>query len=351
MRCKDAGSGRSRGYGRDRGRRSAPLQRGRAAQGFTLSRAPNTAEHFLRQAGFCDGRSPLYASLCRRFAADPRVLELVDDPPWDFPLRFLAGLHFLVLEGRASWDDVDGAVEEEREFLVRFVQERVVQTNEVQRAWALLPAFLTLVDGRPLEVLELGPSAGLNLVWDRYRYGYSTGEWGSGPLLLSGDDRVPPPAELLATGVSVVRRRGVDLRPVDVTTDEGARLLESFVWADQAARIERLQTAISILREDPPELVAGDYVAALPELLADRVPGAQLIVFETASTQYLSRDEHERLRESMHHAGRDEPFVYLTTRSAPEEDGYSLKAIDWPSGDERVIVRLDFHGAWLDYRG
>ena len=279
------------------------------------------------------------------------MLGLVDDPPWDFPLRLLAGLHFLVLVGRASWDEVDRAIEDERDFLVRFVQERVVQTNEVQRAWALLPAFLALANGRPLEVLELGPSAGLNLVWDRYRYRYATGEWGDGPLLLEGDDRVPPPAELLTKRVDVVRRRGIDLRPVDVTTDEGARLLESFVWADQAARIERLRTAMAVLREGPPVLNVGDYVAELPAALADRAPGAQLIVFETASTQYLSRNEHERLREAMHHAGRAEPFTYLTTRSAPEDDGYSLKAIDWPSGDERVIVRLDFHGAWLDFRG
>lgn len=279
------------------------------------------------------------------------MLGLVDDPPWDFPLRLLAGLHYLVLEGRASWDDIDRAVEEERDFLVRFVQERVVQTNEVQRAWALLPAFLALADERPLEVLELGPSAGLNLVWDRYRYRYSTGEWGDGPLLLSGEDRVPPSAQLLAKRVDVVRRRGIDLRPVDVTTAEGARLLESFVWADQTARVERLRTAISVLRDDPPVLIAGDYVAELPGALADRTPGAQLIVFETASTQYLSREEHARLRESMHHAGRDAPFTYLTTRSAPEDDGYSLKAMEWPSGDEHVIVRLDFHGAWLDFRG
>jgi hypothetical protein len=266
-------------------------------------------------------------------------------------LRLLAALHYLVLDGRASWDEVDVALEHERDFLVRFVQERVVQTNEVQRAWALLPAFLALANGRPLEVIELGPSAGLNLVWDRYRYAYSTGIWGDGPLVLAGNDRVPPPAELLAKRVDVVRRRGIDLNPVDAMREDGARLLESFVWADQAERIERLRTAISIQRDDPPELIAGDYVAELPSLLADRVPGAQLIVFETASTQYLSREEHDRLREVMKHAGNAAPFTYLTTRSTLEEDGYSLKAVEWPSGDERVIVRLDFHGAWLDFRG
>jgi hypothetical protein len=290
----------------------------------------------------------LYASLCRRFAEDSRALTLLDEPPWDFPLRLLAGLHYLVLEGRASWDDVDAALEHERDFLRQFVLERVVQTNEVQRSWALLPAFLTLADGRPLELLELGPSAGLNLVWDRYRYRYATGDWGDGPLVLAGEDRVPPPTSLLDKRVDVLRRRGIDLAPVDATSENGARLLESFVWADQEARIERLRLAIDELRRDPPELIRGDYGAELPALLADRVEGAQLIVFETASTQYLSRAEHERLREAMHEAGLVAPFTYLTTYG-PADDGYALRAIDWPSGESRVVVRLDFHGAWLEW--
>src|SRR5439155_18855642 len=139
-----------------------------------------------------------------------------------------------VLEGRSSWDDVDGALEREALFLRRFTAEQDVQTNEVQRAWALLPAFLAVSDGRPLDLLELGPSAGLNLVWDRYRYRYSGAEWGQGDLELTGDDRVPPPRELFDRRVAVVRRRGIDLNPIDATSDEGGRLPQSFVWDDQA---------------------------------------------------------------------------------------------------------------------
>ena len=165
------------------------------------------AEIFRRQAGFCDGRSPLYAELCRRLAEDPRVDAIAPDLVWDFPLRLLGGLHYLVLAGQASWDDIGAALDEHRAFLTRWAEEQDVQTNEVQRAWALLPGFLSVADGRPFDLLELGPSAGLNLLWDRYRYRYKTGEWGTGALELIGDDRTPPPTQLFSRRGPWSRRR------------------------------------------------------------------------------------------------------------------------------------------------
>jgi hypothetical protein len=251
-----------------------------------------------------------------------------------------------VLAGDASWDDVGAALERHGAFLARYTAEQRVQTNEVQRAWALLPAFLTVADGRPLDLLELGPSAGLNLVFDRYRYRYSTGGWGSGGLELAGDDAaLPPPAELFARELEVARRRGVDLAPVDATTERGARLLQSFVWADQTERLERLRRAIDALRSAPPELIRGDYVELLPSLLADRVPGAQLVVFQTASTMYLDRHALARLHDALERASHVEPLVSIGTGSA--DDGYSLDVERYPGAARERLAVFDYHGAWL----
>jgi hypothetical protein len=269
---------------------------------------------------------------------------------WDLPLRLLGGLHYLVLAGQASWDDVGGALDQHGEFLTRWCEEQDVQTNETQRAWAaLLPGFLSLADGRPFDLLELGPSAGLNLMWDRYRYRYKTGEWGTGTLELTGDDRIPPPAELFSRRVSVARRRGIDLNPVDVTTEHGARLLQAFVWADQTERLERLQRAIETVREDPPDLIRGDYVESLPELLADRIAGTQLVVFQTASTMYLDRGAMGKLRSALHDAAHQEPLVFLTTARGPDDDGFALEVERYPDGRSNRLAVVDFHGEWLDW--
>jgi len=224
-----------------------------------------------------------------------------------------------------------------------------VQTNEVQRAWGLLPGFLSVVDGRPFDLLELGPSAGLNLVWDRYRYRYSTGTWGEGSLELTGDDRSPPPAELLERSVQIARRRGIDLNPVDATTEHGARLLQAFVWADQTNRLERLRRAIETLRADPPELMRGDYVELLPALLRDRREGAQLVVFQTASTMYVERGGMDRVRDALEVASREQPLLYLGTSPGPDDAGFALDVERYPGGRPQRLGVFDFHGEWLEW--
>jgi hypothetical protein len=232
-----------------------------------------------------------------------------------------------VLAGDASWDDVDAALADHADFLARWTAEQDVQTNEVQRAWALLPAFLSVVDERPLDLLELGPSGGLNLLWDRYRYAYSSGSWGDGSLTLTGDDRTPPPAELFEKRVTVARRRGVDL--------------------NQTKRLERLRRAIEVVRSDPPSLMQGDYVEALPSLLRGRREGTQLVVFQTASTMYLGRGALERVHAALHEAAREEPLVFVSTGSG--DNGFSLDVARYPDGRVSRLGTIDFHGEWLEW--
>ena len=90
--------------------------------------------------------------------------EIVDDSRWDRPLQLLGGLHYLALsEGLDPWVDPAPVLEARRDWLRRFVRERGVQTNEVQRSWVLLPCFLEIARRAGVEIidlLELGSSAG-----------------------------------------------------------------------------------------------------------------------------------------------------------------------------------------------
>ena len=310
-------------------------------------------EVFLAQAAHCETRSPLYAELCRRFGEDPIAGEIVGpDPTWEKPLELLGGLHYLVLGGDASWDD---PLEAHRDFLTRFVREQNVQTNEVMRSWLLVPLFLRVAQRTGADVfdlVELGPSAGLNLVWDRYRYLYEAGEWGpaDAPLTLSSVEKRPVPAELLELEPRVRGRVGIDRNPLDVTTEEGARLLKCFVWAGQDERLERLDRAIEALREDPPELQRGDMADALPDVLAARADDALTVVFATASLGYLSDEALGRVRATLDEAGQSGGLVFVNTGSGrTDEHHWGLRIIYYPGAEREFAGEADYHGAWLDW--
>ena len=306
---------------------------------------------------FEQGGSKLYASLARSLADEPVVEVLVGDhePKWEAPLRLFGGVHYLELAGMVQhpWAKLRGVLEANRDWLARFVAEQPIQTNEVQRCWGLLPAFLAVADGRQLDLVELGPSGGLNLFWDRYAYRYGEKRWGDAAagLELSGHAESGPPADLLRTEVEVGRRVGIDRRPVDVTTDHGARLLEAFVWADQTDRLERVRRAIEIAREDPPRLLDGDYVEVLPALLAERDLDVLTVVYHSVSTVYLRSDERQRLDEILAEEGRRGSLArvsYEIDRDTPTFHGFALDIETWPGGSRR-LARLDGHANSLEW--
>ena len=120
------------------------------------------------------------------------VLEpFADDPPGSaLPLRFAAALHRLVLTGQAPelaehYPTAGGTAAPERAWAparrvleretaqVRELAAHPCQTNEVGRTVPLLVglAEVTRRTGEPLHLMEIGASAGLNLLVDRFRFG------------------------------------------------------------------------------------------------------------------------------------------------------------------------------------
>jgi hypothetical protein len=318
------------------------------------NRTSTTGAHkvFVNQAASSAGRSQLYVDLLTAWADDPVAAELVGpDPEWDAPLRLIGGLHYLVLGGEASWDD---PLEEHAEFLREFVATQGVQTNEVQRSWVLVPLLLRVAQrtgAKTFDLVELGPSAGLNLVWDRYRYRYEAGEWGRADAILSfeGEERRPVPGDLLELELQVRERIGIDRSPIDVTTEDGARLLRAFVWAGQEGRMERLDGAIEALREDPPQLVQGDFVEELSQVLAAQPRDGLTVVYQTASFGYIGDEGRERVRAVLEQGGQARPLAFISTGKPrdPEEHCWGLRLVYWPGGEREFAGHADFHGSWL----
>jgi hypothetical protein len=225
-----------------------------------------------------------------------------------------------------------------------------VQTNEVQRSWVLLPLFLHATRGAgAVDVVELGASGGLNLVFDRYAYRYEGGAWGPhhARLVLRGHERRPVPGSLLEHPVHVRSRIGIDRAPVDVTSEEGARLLQSFVWAGQDERMRRLRAAIDAVRDDPPRIVQGDVAEVLPEVIGSLPRDDLTLVFQTSLFEYIAPEGRARVREVLDAAAG--PLVFVASGSPRGVARSWGMRIHRPGRAYEFVGHADYHGEWLDY--
>jgi hypothetical protein len=331
------------------------------------------AESFRTQAEWCDKLgSPLYHALLLRIAEDIDC----SGPCWNvleshaaaaerslLPLRFLAGIHRLVLENRLPelagyYPSVGGTVDltaAQIAFVETIAQRghtleipKTVQTNEVSRCCALLPGFLAIArqTGLPLRLLELGCSAGLNLRWDCFGYETARGVWGdaNSPVRFGnvylGE---PPPRDI---PVSVTERHGCDLNPIDPGTEQGRLTLLSFVWPDQAERFRLLSNAIEVARRVPADVDRSDAIAWLESQLAQPRPGVATVVFHSIVRLYFSQEARNRLDEILaqakERATREAPLAWLSME--PGEREADVELIIWPGGERKRIAEAGFHG-------
>jgi hypothetical protein len=274
--------------------------------------------------------SPFYASLLDSAIAD---LE-AGGPVWKvlrgfelehresaIALRLLAPVHRKVLAGElpelalhypstggdgdavSAWRHFRGFLTGSEDWM-REQLERPCQTNEVGRSAALLGGFLEVAHRtrKPLRILELGASAGLNLRWDRYQYSSAEGSWGdeSSPVRFTHSFDVAPPMNRTA---EVIERRGCDLNPVDATSEAGALTLRSFVWADQLARLTQLDAAIEVARQIPVDVERIGAADFLERELAGPRRDVATVVYHSVFIQYVTDSEKGRIADAIAGAG------------------------------------------------
>ncbi|WP_336713183.1 DUF2332 domain-containing protein [Arthrobacter sp. USHLN218] len=224
---------------------------------------------------------------------------------------------------------------------------RATQTNEAGRCAVILPLLATLP--QPLALIEVGASAGLCLLPDRYSYRYDNGTSldpadGPSPVVIPCHLGVGLPTPAMP---EIAWRAGIDLAPVDVSNPDACRWLETLVWPGQEDRRARLEAALRLARQNPPQVVKGDLNEVLPELAAQAPSEATLVVFHTAVLAYLEREARSRFIELVtglpgHWISNEGQTVVDLPRpfslSAPD-DGRFLMALD---GVPRALT--DPHG-------
>jgi hypothetical protein len=302
------------------------------------------AEQFAPFARHECAEDPLYVRLSEAVAAAPqRAALLTAAPPTQArPVLWLAAIQDRLLElaaagthpplaayypslvaagsggpaARAPDDALPAALDAflaaEHDTLQALIATRTTQTNEIGRCAVLSPLLAGLsarAGGRPVALLDVGCSAGLNLGVDRYRYRYLDAAGGA----VLADSRPDGPDAIDAPTVDcrlagdpahamhgldravIASRAGIDIAPIDPADEREVRWLRACLWPSDTARRARFDAAVRIARADRRTLRrVADATSAVDDWLATLPPGVLPVVFNSWVLSYFDEAALER---------------------------------------------------------
>jgi hypothetical protein len=297
------------------------------------------------------GRSPAYEALASAAADDAGIVGFVAALPAAKrqPNLLFAAARYL-LDAPASIGSLRALVRDGPGELAAVMRARRTQTNEPARCAVLLPALAQVPE--PLALVDVGASAGLTMLFDRYSYDY-------GGHRLAGADpdaptlrcRVTGPAPLPGRIPAIVWRAGLDLNPLDVTRDDDVRWLSCLVWPDEEDRAERLAAAIAAARRTPPAVIKGDLLTDLPAVVAGAPADATVVVYHSSVLCYVTPPQREQFAQTVSDLG----VTWLTSEAPGVVPGTARPARDEQmtvlARDGRSLALADSHGTRLHWLG
>jgi len=313
-----------------------------------------------------------------RVAEDPEILTIASRA-WEkdaLPNLFFSAVHFLLLKGEhhqlaAFYPSLNNNskhydlvypyfrsfVLEHKNEIDRIITTRFVQTNEVGRCAILVPSFELVArqaKNRPLALVEIGSSAGLTLLWDRYHYQYNKTLQCGDPdspvqveCLLRGENRPPVPNRF----PEIASRLGVDLHPVDINDPENVQWLRALVWPEHQKRADQLELAIRVARHAPPQIVRGDALELLPSLIKRVRDDSQLCIFHSFTLSLANGKPRERLELILAKASQKRHLFHISLEWPKKSETPLLSLASLSNGEstEKVLARCNAHGEWLEW--
>ncbi len=233
------------------------------------------------------------------------------------------------------------------------------QTNEAGRSANFIAAMLWLAEqGLPphFDCLEIGSSAGINLMLARYRYdlaGVGVGPEDAAMHFAPEWHGSPPPAR----SITIRSTRGCDVAPVDFADPAQALRLRAYVWPEHHVRFERMDAAVALATAAPPDIVhasAADFIEA--ELARPQEAGTTRVLMHSIVWQYVPEDQQARVTAAMEGAATrataDRALAWIALESNRNTHVHELVVRHWPGGDASVLLGTAHpHGAWLSWTG
>ncbi len=287
------------------------------------------------------------------------------------PLRLAGGLHDLYRRGlapqlgaiyrgeitdQAAIDAVVGNIVADHDVDLLTWFDGPPQTNEAGRSSSFVAALQWLARkvAPTFELNEIGSSAGMNLLIDRYRYdlcGVISGP-ADAPVTIKPEwNGSPPPPDAFA--ISSIH--GSDIHPIDVNDDIAANRLMAYIWPEMPIRFERMAAGIEMIRARPVDLVEADAADFIEGRLASsQLPGTTRVLMHSIVWQYLPDAVQARITEAMETTGNaatpEKPLAWIALETNRATFRHELKVRYWPGGAEtKLLGEAHAHGAWVNW--
>lgn len=325
--------------------------------------------------------SPFYAVvltvLAENLTQEGALYALLKDWPGDpvddvVQLRTTGFLNHLVRQGQAPalepfWSDANadqtalGAAIEEilraRAGEAQTFFSYPVQTNETGRSAVLMPGMLEIAKatGLPLALREIGASAGLNMMWDRFYYDYGDHDWGDPQSAVQLDASWDGPVPGLSITPAIHDRRGCDINPLDINDPVQVDRALAYIWPDQPERIARFEAALGLAKQAGVVIETASADAWITHELETRPDGAVTVLYHSIMWQYMPASMRAAINHTMNEHGAaataEKPLAWLAFEPPDAKSMPELRLTLWPGGTTRRLAYCHPHGKdlkWTD---
>ncbi|MEW9181002.1 DUF2332 domain-containing protein [Bacillus mycoides] len=321
-------------------------------------------------ANECKGSSVLYEYLSIKISEDEEVLTLASyaQPGQPVPNLLLGAVHYLLLKGKehslknyyqSLVENTDINLENAfyqfkdfchvyREEIISLLQTKLVQTNEVRRCAYLYPSFCYIFNkvNKPLALIEIGTSAGLQLFWDQYRYSYGTEEmYGNrqSNVHLQSEIKGEKKPSFLKQSPPVMERIGLDLHVNNLNDEEDYLWLRALIWPEHKERLELFDQAATLVKEKSVQLIEGDGVALLPAIANQIREDAVICIFHTHVANQIPENVKHKLEKQIKEIGAKRDVFHLYNNMWDRD----LHIDYYINGNE--YCETEGHGRWFSW--
>jgi hypothetical protein len=151
---------------------------------------------------------------------------------------------------------------------------------------------------------------------------------------------------------AIACRVGIDLNIIDLKDADQALWLRASIWPEHAERVRLLTRAISMAQQAPLQLLAGDGLALLPEVLSTMPRDAAVVIFHTHTLNQFTLAARQELTDLISQVAHTREVWRLgNDLQIRQPDSFPLMLHQNAGGEwrEHHLANVAPHGNWMEW--